>query len=134
MLNVATSLPSSLPRSRRRVLQVGTLGLTGLTVANALRADEARTLKSESSTIGSSRAKACLLIYLDGGPSAIDLLDLKPEAPAEIRGPYRAIASSAPGVTVGELLPGVAQQMHRLVQIRSVRHDEGVHDLPCIKC
>lgn len=128
MPNVATSLPSSLLRTRRRVLQVGTLGMTGLTLANVLRADAAKTNRPESSTIGSPRAKACLLIYQDGGPSAIDLFDLKPEAPAEIRGPYRPIASSAPGVTVGELLPRVAQQMHRLVQIRSVRHEEVVHD------
>jgi hypothetical protein len=128
MLNGATSLPSSPPRTRRRVLQVGTLGLAGLTLANALRADEAQTLKPGSSNIGSARAKSCLVIYLDGGPSAIELLDLKPEAPAEIRGPYRPIASSAPGVMIGELLPRVARQMHRLVQIRSVRHEEGVHD------
>ncbi|MBC7820947.1 MAG: DUF1501 domain-containing protein, partial [Planctomycetaceae bacterium] len=128
MPNVATSLLSCRPETRRRVLQVGTLGLTGLTLANALRADETKNLGPDSSKVGSARAKSCLLIYLDGGPSHIDLLDLKPEAPSEIRGPYRPIASSVPGVTIGELLPRVAQQMHRLVQIRSVRHDEGVHD------
>lgn len=128
MPNFATSLPRGWTETRRRVLQVGTLGLTGLTLANALRGDETKTRKTESSKVGSSRAKSCLLIYLDGGPSHIDLLDLKPEAPAEIRGLYRPIASSAPGVTIGELLPRVAQQMHQLIQIRSVRHEEGVHD------
>ncbi len=71
MPNVATSLPMT----RRRVLQVGTLGLTGLTLASALRAEETKRLKSESSVIDPPRAKACLLIYLDGVPSAIDLFD-----------------------------------------------------------
>lgn len=78
--------------------------------------------------------KSCLLIYLDGGPSHIDLFDLKPEAPAEIRGPYRPIATSVPGLTIGELLPRVAQQAHRIVQVRSVCHDEGCMTRRSIKC
>lgn len=65
---------------------------------------------------------------MDGGPSHIDLLDLKPNAPAEIRGPYSEISTSEPGIRIGELLPLTAQQMHRAVLIRSVRHDEVVHD------
>ncbi len=67
-------------------------------------------------------------MYLDGGASHIDLLDLKPDAPAEIRGPYRPIATSAPGVEIGELLPNIARQMHRAVLVRSMRHTETVHD------
>lgn len=110
--------------SRRRALQVGGLGLTGLTLSSTLRAESNR----EQTGNAAPRAKACLLIYLDGGPSHIDLFDLKPDAPAEIRGPYRPIATSVPGLTIGELLPRVAQQSHRLVQVRSVRHEEGVHD------
>lgn len=112
-------------RTRRGVLRLGTVGLTGLTLAKSLSAAES---ESNSSSHRVARAKACLLIYLDGGPSHIDLFDLKPEAPAEIRGPYRPIATSVPGLTIGELLPRVAQQAHRLVQVRSVRHDEAVHD------
>lgn len=124
------SLPPLFPidRTRRGVLRVGTLGLTGLTLASAVRADESAKRKSHSVHSGIARAKSCLLIYLDGGPSHLDLFDLKPDAPAEIRGPYRPIATSVPGLTIGELLPRVAQQAHRLVQVRSVRHDEGVHD------
>lgn len=109
--------------SRRSLLQVGALGLTGGTLAASLRADDA----SPSAPLR-PRAKACLLIYLDGGPSHIDLLDLKPQAPSEIRGPYRPIATTVPGVTIGELLPRLAQQAHRFAQIRSVRHEETVHD------
>ncbi len=114
--------------SRRRALQVGSLGLTGVSLASALRAEQDQQRAAERSAQPAPRAKSCLLIYLDGGPSHIDLFDLKPDAPAEIRGPYRPIATSVPGLTIGELLPRVAQQSHRLVQVRSVRHDEGVHD------
>lgn len=119
---------NSFDRTRRGVLRVGTLGLTGLTLAKSLRAADSAESQSHSVNSGTARAKSCLLIYLDGGPSHIDLFDLKPEAPAEIRGPYRPIATSVPGLTIGELLPRVAQQAHRLVQVRSVCHDEGVHD------
>lgn len=72
--------------------------------------------------------RACILVYLDGGASHIDLLDLKPEAPAEVRGPYRPIASTVPGVEIGELLPHIARQMHHAVLVRSMRHAETVHD------
>lgn len=120
--------PDRTQRSRRRALQVAGMGLTGLTLATALHANQASKLVREKPRNSTSRAKACLLIYLDGGPSHIDLFDLKPEAPAEIRGPYRPIATSVSGLTIGELLPRVGQQAHRLVQVRSVRHDEGVHD------
>jgi hypothetical protein len=65
---------------------------------------------------------------MDGGPSHIDLFDLKPDAPAEIRGPYAPIDTSVPGTRVCEYLPFVARQMHRLLQIRSVRHEQLVHD------
>jgi hypothetical protein len=65
---------------------------------------------------------------MDGGPSHIDLWDLKPEAPAEIRGPYGSVATSVSGTRCCELLPLTARQMHHLVQIRSVCHQETVHD------
>src|SRR5207244_3051850 len=74
------------------------------------------------------RARACVLLYMDGGPSHLDLGDLKPDAPAEIRGPFRPVATSVPGVRVSELLPHPARQMHLLAQVRSVRHAETVHD------
>jgi hypothetical protein len=65
---------------------------------------------------------------MDGGPSHLDLFDLKPEAPAEIRGPFGSIPTTVPGIRVSEHLPLVARQMHRITQIRSVRHVEMVHD------
>jgi hypothetical protein len=101
--------------SRRDFLRLGTIGLAAPGAIQAARTDRAR-------------ATACILLYMDGGPSHIDLFDLKPDAPAEIRGPFRPVATSVPGVRVTEHLPLLARQMHRLLQIRSVRHSEGVHD------
>lgn len=103
--------------SRRDFLRFGSVALGGLGIPFALGAANAR-----------CKAQACILLYMDGGPSHIDLWDLKPNAPADVRGPFTSIASSVPGIRVCEHLPRVAQQMHHLVQVRSVRHDEAVHD------
>ncbi|MEK6260694.1 MAG: DUF1501 domain-containing protein [Planctomycetota bacterium] len=108
--------------TRRSLLQIGSVGLGGLTLPGVLRSAE------NSSQRPAPRAKACILLYMDGGPSQIDLFDLKPEAPAEIRGPWQPIATSAEGVQIGELLPCLARQMHRVLLVRSVRHEETVHD------
>ncbi len=77
---------------------------------------------------GGTRIRSCILIFLDGGPSHIDLFDRRPEAPAEIRGPFQSIATSVPGTQVCEHLPLVARQMHRILQVRSMTHTEVVHD------
>jgi Protein of unknown function (DUF1501) len=103
---------------RRDFLRIGTVVLGGFWLAQAGRADEVRT----------ARARACILLYMDGGPSHLDLWDLKPEAPAEVRGEFRPIATSVPGTQVCEHLPLTAREMHRLAQVRSVRHTETVHD------
>jgi hypothetical protein len=105
--------------SRRHLLRLGTVALGGLWGSS---------LAPAASRGGPARARACILLYMDGGPSHIDLWDLKPNAPAEIRGPFRPIATSVPGTQVCEHLPLTARQMHRLAQVRSVRHEEAVHD------
>lgn len=109
----------SLKSSRRSLLQIGGLGLGGLTLPRIATGN----LNSRPGQI-----KSCILLYMDGGPSHIDLFDLKPEAPAEIRGPWNPIPTTAPGVHIGELLPQLAKQMHHVLMIRSVRHGETVHD------
>jgi hypothetical protein len=105
--------------ARRNVLEIGALGLAGLAIRRMAAAD---------ADTGQARAKACILIYLDGGPSHIDLFDMRPDAPAEIRGPFKPIATSVPGTSVCEHLPRLARQMHRILQVRSMRHSETVHD------
>jgi hypothetical protein len=101
---------------RRQLLRFGTVALGGLGLPPALAARRRR------------RAHTCVLIYLDGGPSHLDLWDLKPDAPAEVRGPFKPIASSVPAIRVCEHLPCTARQMHRLAQVRGVRHTETIHD------
>ncbi len=102
---------------RRELLRFGVVALGGLGLPSVAPARGQR-----------GRARACILLYLDGGPSHLDLWDLKPDAPAEVRGPFKPIATSVPGVRVCEHLPRTAKQMHRLAQVRSVRHGETIHD------
>ncbi len=102
---------------RRDFLRFGTVTLGALAWPEILAAAPGR-----------GRARACILLYMDGGPSHFDLWDMKPDTPAEVRGPFRPIATSLPGVRVCEHLPHTAKQMHRLTQVRSVRHTETVHD------
>lgn len=105
---------------RRGFLQVGALGWTGVGLPAALA--------SAASSKSAGRPKSCILLYMDGGPSHIDLFDMKPDAPQEIRGPFRPIASSVAGVRVCEHLPQLAQRMHLLTLVRSLTHDQTVHD------
>ncbi len=109
--------------ARRRFLAAGGAGLSATFLPRPASASNAADGSSSS-----ARPRACLLIFLDGGPSHVDLFDLKPHAPAEVRGPYSPIESSVPGTFVGEHLPRIASQMHRILQVRSVRHDQLVHD------
>ncbi|MFQ3592745.1 MAG: DUF1501 domain-containing protein [Gemmataceae bacterium] len=99
--------------SRRRILQVGAISTLGLSLPQLLRAE----------SISSRRtADACILLFLNGGPSHLDMWDLKPDAPAEIRGEFKPIASSLLGVPVCEHLPRLAKHLHRVTLIRSVHH------------
>ncbi len=101
--------------SRREVLQAGASGLLGLTLPRLLRA-------AESPTGPAPRADHCILLFLDGGPSHLDTWDMKPNAPAEIRGAFKPIATTVPGVQLCELLPRLAGHMHRCTLIRSAHH------------
>src|SRR5262245_20726345 len=100
--------------SRRTFLHVGGLGGLGLALPTLLRAAGAR-----ADGTGFGRAKRCLLLFLTGGPPQLDTWDLKPEAPAEIRGELRPIATAVPGIRVSELFPRTAQQADKLCIVRS---------------
>jgi hypothetical protein len=103
--------------SRRRMLQVGSLGMLGLTLPELLHA-ESRQPKREKT----ASADSCILIFLNGGPSHLDMWDMKPAAPAEIRGEFKPIATSVPGVQFSEHLPRLAKQMHQCALVRSAHH------------
>lgn len=96
--------------TRRNFLQIGALG-AGLTLADMLR------LRAGAA---SSRTKSAIMIYLPGGPSHMDMYDLKPEAPAEFRGEFRPIATSVPGVQICEHFPQQARMWDKLACIRSI--------------
>jgi hypothetical protein len=97
--------------SRRWFLQTGLAGLAGVPLA---------TLLQGKAQAASPRKSSVILFWLSGGPSHIDMWDPKPDAPAEIRGPFRTIASAVPGIRVCEHLPLQAKLMEKLTLIRSV--------------
>jgi len=98
--------------SRRSFLSIGSLALGGLTLPNILRA--------EQSTAKKSSHKATILVYLSGGISHQDTVDLKPEAPLEIRGEYSPIETNVTGVFISEKLPLLAKCMDRYSILRSI--------------
>jgi hypothetical protein len=106
--------------SRRHFLTAGALVLGRLTLADLLRAEAA-------AGIGSSE-KAVLLIHLDGGPPQMDTIDPKPDAPVEIRGEFKPIATNVPGVRLSELLPKTAAIADRFAFIRTLVGSAGAHD------
>lgn len=103
--------------SRRGLLQVGSLALGGITLPRLLQADEERRVSGSRAT-----ADSCIFVFLNGGPSHLDTWDMKPDAPPGIRGEFHPISSSLPSVPVCELLPRMAQHMHRVSLVRSVHH------------
>src|SRR5262245_26932404 len=99
-------------QGRREFLSRSGLSGPGLLCANSLgRCVAAAT---------SGKAKSVILIFNCGAPSHIDLWDLKPHATDTVRGPYKPIATSAPGVEISELLPRLAKHAHRFSIVRSV--------------
>ncbi|MCA9113630.1 MAG: DUF1501 domain-containing protein [Planctomycetaceae bacterium] len=77
------------------------------------------------------RARSCVFIFLFGGPSHIDLWDMKPQAPVEIRGDFRPVDTTVPGMSLCEHLPLLARQTHRLSLVRSMTHRMPVHGPAC---
>ncbi len=105
--------------SRRELLRVGGIGAAGLALPQWLAA---AAQGSKQSSERGCKADACIVLYLNGGPSHLDMWDLKPDAPIEIRGEFQPIATSVPGVQFSEHLPKTAQLMHLATLVRSMRH------------
>ncbi len=113
----------STPMTRRHALRVGGLGLLGMTMPKLLRAEA-----SIASSKIKARAKSVIFLFQWGGPSHIDMFDMKPDAPEGIRGPYKPISSSADGIQVSERLPKTAAIMDKVTLIRSVHHTMNNHN------
>jgi hypothetical protein len=107
---------------RRDFLRVGALGGSAVTLANHLRWCHA----AEGVP---GRAKAAIFVNLAGGPSHLDTFDMKPDAPAEIRGEFSPIATSVPGIRISEHLPKLAASMEKYVILRGVTHTLAAHEL-----
>src|SRR4051812_17244814 len=120
---VMLTLPGSVHRlcdgiSRRDFLQIGGRGTAGLALPELFRA-RAQAAGSARAA-GTGRAKACILLFMGGGPPQMDTFDLKPDAPVEVRGEFPPTATSVPGTRISALLPKLARQAHRYAIIRSV--------------
>ena len=109
--------------TRRDFLQVGTLGAIGFGLPQWFAAQAAGAVKSDTGD------RACIMIFNLGAPSNMDLWDMKPDAPAEVRGPFKPIATSSPAIQFSEILPRHAQIADKLSLVRSVHHSgAAVHD------
>ncbi|MFO0876173.1 MAG: DUF1501 domain-containing protein [Gemmataceae bacterium] len=109
--------------TRRRLLELGG-GYMGLNLAGLWRAQAG----TPSPGASPPPIRACILLFFYGGPSHLDTLDLKPSAPAEVRGEFRPIRTRVPGVQIGEHLPRLARFMHKMAIVRSVTHQARLHD------
>src|SRR5262249_38147900 len=89
----------------------------GLTLADMLRS---RAMAADRTGPAASNSKAAIMIYLPGGPSHMDMYDLKPDAPAEYRGEFKPIQTNVPGVQICELMPQQARMWDKLARIRSI--------------
>ncbi len=105
--------------SRRRFLQVGALGAFGLSLPGLWQA--------EAMARGKNRAKSCIFLFLWGGASHIDTFDMKPHAPAEIRGEFKPIQTSVPGTFIVEHLPRMAALAQHYSIIRTLNHNRFIH-------
>jgi hypothetical protein len=105
--------------SRRDFLTIGSLAMGGLALPDLLRAE---------SQLGTGRShKAIINIFLPGGPPHQDMWDIKPDAPAEIRGEFKPIATNVPGIQIGELFPKIAAMMDKFTVVRSIVGANGGH-------
>ena len=108
--------------SRRRMLTLGaTRLLGGLTLPTLLQ------LQAQAATSFAPKAKACIFFMLEGGPSHIDMWDMKPDAPKEIRGPFNPISTVVPGTQISQLMPMCAQIADKYTILRSHSHADNAH-------
>ena len=108
-------------RTRRNFMQIGALGAVGLTLPQYLAAKEQGRARGDD--------RSCIMIFNLGAPSQLDTFDMKPNAPAEVRGPFKAINTSADGILLSEILPMHAKIADKIGFVRSVHHTgAAVHD------
>ncbi len=112
---------------RRQMLQIGGASL-GLNLAGLWQARLAAETVAANASHVASPIKSCIIVFYYGGPSHIDTYDLKPQAPADVRGEFQPIATSVPGRFVCEHLPHMSRLMHKVALVRSMHHTNRLHD------
>lgn len=108
--------------TRRRCVHTVAGSALGLSIPRLLKAE------AESAAVIPARAKSCILFFMEGGPSHIDLWDMKPDAPEQVRGIFRPIDTTLPGFQVCEHLPQLAKVAHHLAVVRTVSHSVVDHN------
>jgi hypothetical protein len=127
MLSLYPASPGKAARrvTRRELLRAGGLSVLGLSSLDLAA------LRAAAPAAGQPRATSCIFIFLFGGPSHIDLWDMKPGAPLEIRGEFKPVATRTPGIQLCEHLPQLAGQMDKFCLLRSMEHRMPVHGPAC---
>jgi hypothetical protein len=113
--------------TRREVLRAGSLGLVGLSLPALFRAREARAARGPAAGTPRGRARSCIVLFLMGGPPQHSTWDPKPDAPAEVRGEFRPIATTVPGLRVCELMPRTARLADKVCVLRAVSSNDNAH-------
>jgi hypothetical protein len=125
------------PWNRRQWLRAGVASSVGLSLPGLWQAwaaaEEVRGPEASRQADLGPPIRSCIFIFYYGGPSHLDTFDLKPNAPAEVRGEFQPIATSVPGLQIGEHLPRMAGTMHRVALIRSLHHANRLHDSASIE-
>jgi hypothetical protein len=109
--------------SRREFLRIGGMGMAGISLADILRLQSAAAeTPAPKGKPGWGKAKSVIFVFLQGGPSHIDIWDPKPDAPSNVRGEFKSIKSKVPGIHFSEVMPKLAQQIDKATLIRSVSY------------
>jgi hypothetical protein len=116
---------------RRDFLKFGAAGLLGLTLADLLRL-EARAVPSGGGKARAKKARSVIMVWLGGGPSTIDMWDLKPDAPEGIRGEFKPIDTNVKGIRISEHLPHMAKVADKVTIVRSLAHTIPSHGIAAI--
>jgi hypothetical protein len=126
--------------SRRRFLARATIGAAGMPLAGVGGLNLAGLLQARAAQAAATPGapappaiRSCIFIFYFGGPSHLDTFDMKPDAPAEVRGEFQSIDTSAPGVRICEYLPLTSRIMHKVAVVRSLTHNMRLHDAACVE-
>src|SRR3954452_21788350 len=117
--------------TRRDFVRVGALGALGLSLPALLEAEAAAAAAARTQGKASGRQKSCILFFLMGGQSQLDMWDMKPDAPEMIRGEFKPIATNVDGIRICEHMPQLAKRADKFAIIRSMTHGVKNHAPAC---